>query len=290
MKNFGTDYQGLAHSFIYADTNDSGECYGHRMFYNNDVCYSYGYHYAIARKVRLDDFNAVLLINSHTNSVTTNKQRNCVISASSHWTTFYTPSANLDHEENLNHYISEIKSLLSQSVKAKSKKLFYIAEAEHVRTTALSYIETFKVKGFLALRNFFKVSLAEGEGAEKLTAAIKKEADRKDRARRNANKKAIADEQKRISEWRNGSLERVYTTYDNKVYLRVFGDNIQSIKSAEVSIKRAKALYKLIKAKKDVKGFDIDGYTVIGINGVLKIGCHEIDHDQIELIATQLNW
>ena len=46
--------------------------------------------------------------------------------------------------------------------------------------------------------------------------------------------------------------------------------------------------YSLARGKE--KGFKIGLYTVIGINGTLKIGCHEISHSEINRIAKLLNW
>jgi len=57
-----------------------------------------------------------------------------------------------------------------------------------------------------------------------------------------------------------------------------------------VSLKAAKVLFNLIKSGKDIKGFDIDGYTVIGLNGVLTIGCHVIERKEINRLAALLNW
>jgi hypothetical protein len=44
----------------------------------------------------------------------------------------------------------------------------------------------------------------------------------------------------------------------------------------------------MIKAKRDIKGHQIDGYTVISINGTLKIGCHDIDMTYVKKIGNKL--
>ena len=46
----------------------------------------------------------------------------------------------------------------------------------------------------------------------------------------------------------------------------------------------------MIKAGKDIKGHKIDGYTVIGLNGVLTIGCHKIERKEIDRFAKSQNW
>jgi len=55
-----------------------------------------------------------------------------------------------------------------------------------------------------------------------------------------------------------------------------------------VPIKEATILYKMIKAGKDIKGYKIDKYTVISINGTLKIGCHNINRANVTEVGEQL--
>lgn len=50
MKKFGSNYEACAHSFAYASKDEAGENYGRRMFYFNDIMYSYGSHFIIAKK------------------------------------------------------------------------------------------------------------------------------------------------------------------------------------------------------------------------------------------------
>jgi hypothetical protein len=76
----------------------------------------------------------------------------------------------------------------------------------------------------------------------------------------------------------------------SKVFLRTNGEILESSKGAKVSLKSAKILFDMIQAGKDVKGFDIDGYTVISLNGVLTIGCHKIEREEIERFARSQNW
>ena len=77
-----------------------------------------------------------------------------------------------------------------------------------------------------------------------------------------------------------------------KVYLRYneAGEEIETSMSASAPAREAKILYERIKAGKDVKGFKIGYYTVISSNGKLKIGCHEIEREEIERIAKLMDW
>ena len=65
---------------------------------------------------------------------------------------------------------------------------------------------------------------------------------------------------------------------------------VETSQGACVSVKAAHVLYKMILAGKPVHGHVIDGYTVIGYNGALKIGCHEILRNEIDRFAEVMNW
>ena len=110
------------------------------------------------------------------------------------------------------------------------------------------------------------------------------------RAKREKSKtaKQIKENKKRLFNWCGCKV--AYKR--DKVYLRVNDkeQTIETTKSANVPIREAKILYDRIQAGKDIKGFKIGYYTVISINGVLKIGCHEIERDEINRIAKILNW
>ena len=72
--------------------------------------------------------------------------------------------------------------------------------------------------------------------------------------------------------------------------LRISKDGlfVETSASARVNIKSALLLYKMIVAKRDIKGYQIDYYTVISINGTLKIGCHNIDMKSVHKIGKKL--
>ena len=64
---------------------------------------------------------------------------------------------------------------------------------------------------------------------------------------------------------------------------------IETSGGVNIETKKAKVLYKLIEAGKDIKGFKLDYYTVIGIqDNILKIGCHNIPLKEVETIGKQI--
>lgn len=59
---------------------------------------------------------------------------------------------------------------------------------------------------------------------------------------------------------------------------------------ARVTYKAGKLLFKMIKAGRPVVGHEIDGYTVVSINGVIKIGCHVIEMSEVHRFAKNEGW
>ena len=63
---------------------------------------------------------------------------------------------------------------------------------------------------------------------------------------------------------------------------------METSQGVRVTTDAAKLLYQMIKAKRDIKGHNIDGYTVISINGTLTIGCHKIDMAYVKKVGEKL--
>lgn len=132
---------------------------------------------------------------------------------------------------------------------------------------------------------------------------LKKKLERKEKAEKKAEEKRnatrIAQRKIDLLEWRMGKKKYVdsYGFEGEPVYLRAvtykqgeIQHEIQTSKGARVKYESGKLLYKLIQAGKDIKGHDIDGYTVISLNGVLKVGCHEITRKEIDRFARKEGW
>ena len=66
------------------------------------------------------------------------------------------------------------------------------------------------------------------------------------------------------------------------------GEKIETTQRVRVGIESAKMLYKMILANVDIKGHNIDGYTVTSINGTLKIGCHNINMNSVHNVGKQI--
>ena len=86
------------------------------------------------------------------------------------------------------------------------------------------------------------------------------------------------------------SFDTDYIRNSDKDFVRLSLDlqNVETSQGVKVSVKEAKILYTMIQAKKDIKGFKISNYTVISINGTLKIGCHNINIESMHRTGSEL--
>jgi len=86
--------------------------------------------------------------------------------------------------------------------------------------------------------------------------------------------------------------ETILRKYSNEYaddYIRLNGDEIETTRGVKIHTEEAAKLYRLIAAGKDIKGYKIGYYTVISLNGVLQIGCHKINVENMHTIGKQNN-
>ncbi|MFA8451776.1 MAG: hypothetical protein ACEPOW_13865 [Bacteroidales bacterium] len=284
---FNTDYQALAHHFMY--NNDYSECYGNRMFSKNDTLYSYGHHFIMAKK--LD--NGVILINDKSCSATTAKQMRCLENAiGSNWTKFYVDSFT-DHPSTIKMYFKKIRFYAEKLKKARSKADDYRWEVENYIQTIKSFKETLKVKYRF---NKQEKQILEGGASPEVVALLneaKAKAEKKAKALiRKRNRKQLEKLKTDIELWRNNEVSWLNNYYMTAPILRLTKDEteVETSYRSFVKVESAKRLFDMIKAKRDVKGHEIDNYTVISVNGTLKIGCHEIEMTEVISFAKQMGW
>ena len=118
--------------------------------------------------------------------------------------------------------------------------------------------------------------------------------------------KEIADWKTHEERWMNGenvstefrldtgsgrrSIDLSGRYYFSQTRLRIKDDYVETSRGAYVPVREAQILWGLIKLGHDIKGHRIGSYTVIGLNGVLKIGCHEITREEMDRFVTKYGW
>lgn len=85
-------------------------------------------------------------------------------------------------------------------------------------------------------------------------------------------------------------LERPKLFTNPGLRLNIAQTEVHTSAGARVPVREAKILLDRIRTGKDIKGFKIGYYTVISLNGTLKIGCHNITRKEIDIFCALNNW
>ena len=284
------DSRGVAHLWANKVQSDARNPNG-SLYFNGDTIYSYGSHFPIARHLN----NNVIFFTTRDYSNTTSKHKLYVHRAiPDTYKVFMVQDVRLDyHNDNLEYYYKQMELFYNKMLKALSNGRYYQQEANSYASYFADYYHTFKIKDKMF---YNKMDALHSKINNPPLATIEKWKRYKDGAELRAkNKSRIKNEDKahlmalNYELWREGKENYSIWCY-NPMWLRVKDDYIQTSAGASVKLESAKVLYEMIKRGIDIKGHKIDGYTVISLNGVLKIGCHNIPLSEVDRIATQLNW
>jgi glutamate synthase domain-containing protein 2 len=246
------------------------------MFFEGAKIYSYGYHYLIAKFID----NETILINDTGYSNTTSKHISLVTIATSHKRQFFKTKTELTEV----HYA--IKSYFQKLPKARENKEYYLKEIFNLFKTFNKYLEytktktkVSKLKEYKEIKKIVQRLETEKESILKQVAELNKR-----KAQRQKEK-----QKEQIELWRNHKIRYINKLSHSLLRLSLDKKQIETSGGVNIETKKAKVLYKLIKAGKDIKGFKLDYYTVIGIQGnILKIGCHNIPLSEVQSIGKQI--
>lgn len=277
-------------------SQDEGRTSGRNIYFVGPEIFSYGRHFCMGKILPAN----VVLITTRKYSNTTAKHLASVRYAVNHMERVYIPYPEGTLKDQAKTIISEIQNQLSvisntrkkpdTKERAKNELRSIVANVDRyceVTNQKLSTRWDFDRSGLQKEFNLYLNAARTEQGSEQLADKLNKLAI--------AQKKAETVRQKRaIAQWLKGDSNH-YLPFSDKVYLRagMNSENIevvQTSRGASAPLKAAKVLFSLIHAGKDVKGFDLDGYTVISMNGVLTIGCHKIERDEIERFAKTQGW
>ena len=203
-----------------------------------------------------------------------------VISATSHKRQFFVK------ETDLTEVHGTITSYLQKLPKARVNKEYYLKVIFKLFKSLNEYLEYTETKTKVSKLPKYKEIKKIVQRLETDKETILKEVAELNKRKAQREKEK---QKEKISLWRNHEIR--YLNRSAKSLLRLSLDKKQIETSGGVNIetKKAKVLYKLIEAGKDIKGFKLDYYTVIGIqDNILKIGCHNIPLNEVETIGKQI--
>lgn len=249
---------------------------GSNMYFEGPSIYSYGRHFEIARFVD----KGHVLFTSRGYSPTTAKHKSYTLRAISHKTIFTVPSFE-DHHENAEYYLTHYKEEIEKASRARKSGEWHLAHAQDYRHEAQEYARLFAK--FLSAKEKKAISAMADIDEKVLEACRKRLAEEQ--------KRAIAKRKEDIEKWRAGETQICAIRSLKKIFLRLNSttEEIETSWGARVPLKAAKLLWHMIKAEKPVHGFSIGNYTVVSyIGGILKIGCHAIEQNEIDRIVPVL--
>jgi len=291
------NYEELAHYWANNDCEHRGRTYDGNVFFDRDKIYSYGHHFMIAQKVRGKDGNVVFVaFNSKTYSNTTTKHQYAVRRALFHDVLSIPNADPYDREAFAEYCAQSAKNALVSQGRARTEhtKTQYGNDASRAIANWHTYCQLMKQAGKKTCKLTKAQKLVLGTGGDVDLEAVRL-------AEEQAIRKAIADKKKRakvlhenelqiLADWKSGKRENLpYLQTIEATVLRLHDGKVETSRNASVTVESAKTLWKLIEAGRDVKGHTIDGYTVISMNGVLKVGCHVIERSEVERIGAMLN-
>lgn len=307
-------FQNSEVAHIWARQSQSeGRNSANNIYFRNKDIFSYGSHFCMGRII---DSSTVILTNRRYSNTTAKHLRD-TFRAVSHYTNQISmpyPADNL--QGNAQHLINEIKGHLADLNNKRKKEETRERAANNLRSIVDNveryliatdqkltkrWIDTNLQKEF----NLYYTAAKELQASDETAAKVEKLNKAKERAQTKARKERERECLEAVPNWLNGA--RSYVVINRmrelqEIYLRRiditadenYGEATESIvetsHGARVSLSAAKILYLMIKQGRDIKGHDIDGYTVVSINGVLTIGCHKIATAEVERFAKSQGW
>jgi len=246
------------------------------MFFEGTELYSYGKHYLLAEFID----NETVLINDTGYSNTTSKHISLAISATSHKRQFFVK------ETDLTEVYNTITDYLQKLPKARVNKEYYLKVILKLFKSLNQYLEYTETKTKVSKLQKYKdiKTIVQRLETEKETILKEVAELNKRKAQREKEK-----QKEQIKLWRNNEIRYINKLSQSLLRLSLDKKQIETSGGVNIETKKAKVLYKLIEAGKDIKGFKLDYYTVLGIkDNTLKIGCHNIPLQEVHTIGKQI--
>lgn len=246
------------------------------VFFEKNKLYSYGYHYLLA-EVFEHKGEQCIMINDKGYSNTTSNHISITRGATRQYRQFFTTQTEPKY------VLDQLEQLLEKFSRAR-KPAMYVEQAQ------LLFVKYQEYKLFKGCQDVYFNNLIESiiksfdsdfdYFAEKIKLIKKAEA-----KEASENVKRI---KKELVDFMSYEKNSIYNTTEDFIRISKDGQSVETSQRITIPVKEAKILYLMIKNKKDIHGYRICGYTVIGLNGVLKIGCHKINKKNMIEIGEQL--
>jgi hypothetical protein len=267
--------------------------YSFNKDYANEI-FSYGNHYLLAEFLSDPDnpFCDMVYINDGGYSVTTAKHIAQITAATRQY-------KQLKRSQTITPILEEIKEVFKALGKAKKPEKYISIIKGHEDALNVDFFpfvsDSQSGLKFLKFKELSKDIQKQIKEARKICVSLDsinlKAYQQAEKAKAEKAKKAKEKVfETSLKKWMNNEINsyQIARNPTNEDYLRINGEIIETTQGAKVDIKEAAFLYSMIKAGKDIKGHKINNYTVISLNGVLQIGCHQINVKNMHKIGKQI--
>lgn len=269
MKTVFNNYD-TVHTFA-QQTQYEGRNTTNTIFFEGNKIYSYGYHYLLGEFL---DRNTIL-INDTGYSNTTAKHISILMGATSQYKQYY--KTRVDFKM----VYSKIKSLNEKYFKARKPEK-YLNEILSLWDSLNTYINDRKLKNikkqkeYKDLKKFIKFLDVSDPNA---LNEWRKEQQRKKKLKE---KRELKEKLKKFL-----SYEIKHFRINGFDYLRLSKckEYVETSQGVKVELKEAKRYLKLLQSGISMRGEKIGYYTTISFDKLLRIGCHNIQKEQIKYIS-----
>lgn len=277
----------VAHLWVHQTQSNARNSTGSFYFTGKSI-YSYGSHFQIAvhREFKGKPYVAMTM---QTYSSSTAKHVATTQQACIHRTVF--PNLEKTHTEMLAYWHNQQLEALLKASRARANSTWWLAEAGNIVDQANAFIDFFELD-----KPHFKLEV-DPAALAKIKADAAAESERQREKTKSVNAAYEKQRDETVALWIAGKLRvKAFTgRYNDKVYMRISGDIVQTSKGAEFPVAHAKRLFKVI-AKCMASGVPYvrNGHTervgafavdLIKPDGTVHAGCHKIEWDEVQRIA-----
>lgn len=258
-------------------TQEQGRC--SNVFFDRNCIYSYGRYYLLGEFITNEAGQEAIMINDRGCSKTTAEHISEIYAGTRQYKQFFTQSTEPRAVK------EELELLASKFSKAKKPELYSIP-AESLYEKYISYRQwSGRCDEYFHLYIIELIELFRGKKYAEYLAEQNERIKRAQEAQAKKEAERLAKELKEFFAYKRDSL---YNSSEDYVRLSADKKSVETSQRVTVGVKEAKVLYSMIKAGRDIKGHTIDGWTVIGLNGTLHIGCHYINTKNMKQIGEKI--
>jgi hypothetical protein len=274
---------------------------GSNMFYENDIIYSYGYHFPIAKFFKDINGNELIAFTTRDYSNTTSKHKNHVrrsipfgykiIFCHDIGFCFYS------HKTNIQTYLNDIKNNFQKCKKATKAKTEYLVSCKSTLARLDIYIETFGLN-----INDFDSAVLQSDNISYSLPIIRQEifdfenSDeykkwqiKQENKKIEAAQKKLVEQAENIEKFRSFQISNVYDIPYNLLRYNKDAEMIETSGGVKMPVNIFMHAYKSLKSGILKIGDTIQHYKFNGqFDNFLQIGCHRIELSEINSIINTI--